>query len=134
MDPIKLKHTDYSFKAIRASGPGGQHVNKVSTAVQITFPISASSLSEKQKARLLANKHKYILSDGKIIMTAKRYKSQIKNKEDAVKRLIGLITRLLATPKPRKPTRPTNESIEKRLKQKSMRSKLKKSRRKTLDD
>lgn len=130
---ITIPLNELEFTAIRAQGPGGQHVNKVSTAIQLRFNISRSSLPEIYKKRLLTLNDHRITDEGVIIIKAKGYKSQHKNKSDALNRLVELIRRVLTIPKKRKPTQPTIASREKRLNAKSHRSQIKAHRRKITD-
>ena len=84
---ISIPESEIKFNAIRASGPGGQHVNKVSTAVQLSFDITNSSLSKVLKNKLLDHPDKRIAKDGTITLKAQRYRSQDRNKQDAIMRL-----------------------------------------------
>jgi ribosome-associated protein len=129
-----IKETDFEISAIRSSGPGGQHANKVSTAVQLRFDIRASSLSDDLKLKLLEFKDKRISRDGIIIIKAKRYRSQYKNRADSIRRLIALINKVNSPRKKRKPTSPSKASVEDRLRGKAKRSKLKEQRKKVDPD
>ena len=118
-----------TFDFIRASGPGGQHVNKVSTAVQLRFYArQCNSLSPEVYLRLKRLAGKRITEDGVLIIQARRYRSQEKNRQDAIDRLVALIRRATVKPKPRKKTRPTRASKERKLAAKQLRGRLKKTR------
>lgn len=115
---IRLAETELEFSAIRASGPGGQHVNKVSTAVQLKFDIQASSLAASVKSRLLSLSDRRISKDGIIVVKAQRFRSQDKNKLDAIARLEVLVNKAATPPKKRLATKPSRSAKERRLKNK----------------
>ena len=127
-DQLWIPFSEIQFTAIRAQGPGGQHVNKVSSAVQLIFDIRASSLPDGYKDRLLRLKDQRLSKDGCLLIRAERFRSQERNKEDALERLRQLILETSRTRRPRKPTRPTRASKLRRLEGKSKRGKLKASR------
>lgn len=108
-----------SFTAIRAQGPGGQHVNKVSNAVHLRFDIHASSLPEACKQRLLALGDRRITRDGVIVLKAQQARSLEQNKEEALRRLQALLDSVATAPALRRPTRPTRASQRRRLDGKS---------------
>ncbi|HEY9105758.1 MAG TPA: alternative ribosome rescue aminoacyl-tRNA hydrolase ArfB [Roseateles sp.] len=117
------------FEAIRASGPGGQNVNKVSNAVHLRFDIRTSSLPEAVKARLLGWADQRITSDGVVVIKAQDSRSLERNRADAVARLIELVQAAAHVPKARRATRPTYGSQQRRLEGKAKRSGVKAGRR-----
>jgi len=120
---------ELEFDAIRASGPGGQNVNKVSNAVHLRFDIRASSLPEAVKARLLAWADQRITADGVVVIKAQDSRSLERNRADAVARLIELVQAAAHVPKARRATKPTYGSQQRRLEGKSKRSDVKAGRR-----
>ncbi len=129
-DTLVLPPGEVELTQIRASGPGGQNVNKVSTAVHLRFDIKASSLPDHCKEKLLSAADQRITNDGCVIIKAQQYRSLEKNREDALQRLATLIRRTLKRSKPRKQTRPSSSSRQKRLDKKNRQGKQKKLRRK----
>ena len=121
--------TEIQFKAIRSSGPGGLHANKVSSKVELSFHIESSAgLTERQKKRALLKLGNKISKEGNLILQCDESRSQHKNKELVTKRFFKLLEKSLMVPKARKKSRPTRSSIEKRLKSKKLAS-LKKTNR-----
>ena len=111
---------------IRASGPGGQNVNKVSSAVQLRFDLSGSrSLPEKVRVRLARLAGHRLTRDGVIVIIAQRYRTQERNRQDALDRLIALLRRAAEPPTPRRPTKPSRAAKERRLQAKAKRSAIK---------
>ena len=122
---IVIIESEVEVTAIRAQGPGGQNVNKVSSAIQLRFDIPKSSLTEAVKTRLLALPDSRITLDGVLILKAQRYRTQDMNRMDAFVRLHELVNSVAVPPKTRKPTKPSYGSVQKRLESKNKRSDLK---------
>lgn len=128
-DHLALDEREVSETFIRASGPGGQNVNKVASAAQLRFNLHGSaSLPEPVKARLAQLAGNRATKDGVIVITARRFRSLERNREDARRRLVALIRRAMEPPKPRRRTRPSAAQREKRLAAKARRSAAKRLR------
>jgi ribosome-associated protein len=127
-DAIVLDERDLEERFVRASGPGGQNVNKVSTAVELRFNVSGSALPSDVKERLAAFAGRRMIADGVLLIDSREHRTQAQNREAARARLIALLQRAARRPKRRKPTRPGTAAREKRLASKRRRSAVKSSR------
>jgi len=126
---------EIEIRATRAGGPGGQHVNKASTRIEVVWDIAASpSLSDEQRSRLLAGLESRIDRRGRLRVVAEEHRSQRRNLTAALARLQALVAAALTVPKPRKRTRPSRAAIERRLEAKRQRSARKRERRGPGDD
>lgn len=139
-DPIRITSgltiplAEVQMRATRSSGPGGQHVNTSSTRIEAVFDIAGSpSLSDAERARLLQKLAARLHGEGTLRVVAQSERSQLQNREAAVKRLATTLRRALAVPRVRRPTKPTRASKERRLKAKKDRGALKRDRRKVED-
>lgn len=126
---VSIDESELDFTFIHADGPGGQNINKVSTAVQLRFNIAtSSSLPKEAKKRLIKLAGKRVTKDQILAIEAKRYRTQEHNKEDAIEHFRKLVLKALEVPKPRKQTSPTKASQEERLKNKKQRGAIKRMR------
>jgi ribosome-associated protein len=128
---LQIDARELQIDFVRASGPGGQNVNKVATAAQLRFDVNASSLPEDVKARLVHLAGNRITGEGVLLIEAKRFRTQEQNREDAIQRLVELVRKSLVKPKTRKKTKPTPASKEERLKEKKRRGEIKRRRQET---
>ena len=132
---IQLDETELEEVFVRSSGPGGQNVNKVSSAVQLRFPLERTKVlpdDVRRRVRILAGRR--VTADGWLVIEASRFRSQARNRDDARARLIELIRKAAQPPKPRKRTRPTVASRERRLQAKRTRARTKQGRSKGVLD
>jgi ribosome-associated protein len=126
---VNKLENELTFEYIRASGPGGQNVNKVATAVQLRFDVANSpSLREDVKTRLVKLAGKRVTVDGVLVIEAKKYRTQEQNRFDALERFYGLLKKASERPKTRRVTKPTRASKEKRLEEKRRRGETKRTR------
>lgn len=126
---IQIDERELQLEYVRSSGPGGQNVNKVATAVQLRFDITNSpALASDVKGRLIRLAGNRVNTDGVLLIEAKRFRTQEANRDDAIQRFVELVRRSIVPPKPRRKTKPTIASKEKRLKEKKQRGDIKKIR------
>ena len=127
---VRIPLSEVEIRAVRARGPGGQHVNKTATAVQLRFDISNSSLPDFYKKRLLGRQDQRITRDGVVVIKAQDYRSQDRNREAALERLRSLVQSAGRVRRKRIPTRPGRRAKEKKLEAKTKRGRIKALRRK----
>ncbi|UCF68277.1 MAG: aminoacyl-tRNA hydrolase [Acidobacteriota bacterium] len=128
-DALVIPADEIEFRFSRSSGPGGQHVNRSATRVELLFDVARSrSLTEAQRERLLAKLRSHLDQDGVMHVVSQRTRSQWRNREDAILRFRSLVERALKRRRARRPTRPTKASVERRLEEKRRRSALKRQR------
>lgn len=129
-DRISLPESELQCQFVRASGPGGQNVNKVSTAVELRFDVAATRrLAADVKSRLRKLAGQRMTADGVLVIQAQRFRSQTRNREDAIERLVELVREAARPPKVRRPTRPSLAAKRKRVEEKKKRASIKSGRR-----
>ena len=132
---LTIPASELSWQASRSSGPGGQHVNTADTRIQVRWSVRDSAvLSDFQRSRLLNVLATRLTGEGEIILASDAHRSQRRNREDVAQRLAQLVRQALVPPKPRKKTRPTKASRQRRLQDKKRRSQVKKGRGQPDDD
>ena len=126
---LALPETELTERFLRADGPGGQHVNRTESAVELRFDVARSpSLPDPVRERLLARRDRRLTEDGVLVIQARRFRDQARNREDARERLVEIIRAVLVPPKPRVATKPSRASKERRLAGKQQRGKIKQTR------
>ena len=130
-DAIAIEERELDERFVRASGPGGQNVNTVATAVELRFDVAASSLPAEIKQRLIAQAGKRMTAEGVLLIDSREHRTQLQNRDAARARLIALIQHAARRPKTRRKTRPGKAAREKRLESKKRRSDIKHTRRKS---
>lgn len=133
-DRIAIDEREVEERFVRSSGPGGQHVNKVSSAVELRFDIHASSLPPDVKERLIQQAGRRVTDAGVLVIDSREHRTQTLNRDAARARLVALLQHAARLPKRRRPTRPTGASKERRLEAKKKHGAVKASRRRTGDD
>ena len=133
-ETLAIDDREFEERFVRASGPGGQNVNKVATAVQLRFDVNASSLPDEVKTRLISLSGSRLTSEGVLVIDAREHRTQAQNREAARGRLAELIEQATHRPKKRRPTRPGKAAKERRLTSKRQRGQIKEARGKTRGD
>jgi ribosome-associated protein len=127
-ETLALDEREFEERFVRSSGPGGQNVNKVATAVELRFDIAASTLPAEVKARLKTIAGSRLTSEGVLLIDSREYRTQAQNREAARERLVALIVQATKRPRKRRPTRPSKAAKERRLDSKKQRAQVKERR------
>ncbi len=130
---ISIEEESFELRFVRASGPGGQNVNKVATACQLRFDVQAADLPEPVRRRLAIRAGRRMTNDGILIIDARKYRTQKRNRDDAISRLVDLLKRAAVRPPVRRPTRPSAGSRRRRIEAKRRRSGVKQLRRRPVE-
>lgn len=133
-DALAIDERELEERFVRASGPGGQNVNKVSTAVELRFNVFTSSLPDEVRMRLIALAGKRITHDGVLVIDSREHRTQAQNREAARARLVSLVQAAAVRPKRRRKTKPTKASGERRIESKKQRARIKAGRGKVRGD
>ena len=133
-DEIVIRDDELEERFVRASGPGGQNVNKVATAVELRFDVTGSSLPARVKQRLATLAGSRMNTDGVLLIDSRTHRTQVQNRESARERLVELLQDAVKQPKTRRPTRPTKAAREKRLDTKNRQARIKAARRRSGGD
>lgn len=132
-DTISIPDDEIELRAVRSSGPGGQNVNKLATAIHLRFDLNSAALPDAVRQRLLSSGDSRINADGVVVIKAQNHRTQEQNRAEALTRLCEMLRAASKTPRKRIPTRPTRASKEKRLQEKKRRAELKKRRSAEID-
>lgn len=132
---VVLPERELSWQFSRSGGPGGQNVNKVETKVELRFsPATSDAFNETQRAQVMQRLQGRLTNAGELVVVSDRYRHQLRNRQDALKKLITIVRAALKQPKKRRATKPSRGAVQRRLTEKKQRSETKRRRKATLDD